>query len=374
MRKLYSLIIIFTLIIKTSFIVSAVAETDSLKKVNSPYVNARCAIALDSNSKIVLFEKNSDMVVPMASTTKILTALVVLKYGDLDKKVEISSRAAGIRGSTVGYKKGEIITLRELVYGLMLRSGNDAAIALAEGMAGSVEEFMKLMNEYAISLGLVNTHFESPHGLDSENHYTTAYDLALITAKAKEIEEFNKIVSSKDINSNDFEFTRSFHNINKILWHIPNSNGVKTGYTGKAGKCLVTSINHEDNEIIVVVLNSPERWGETKKIYDFVSKEYEYKKVVSKDETLLTSILNKGKDRVVLKSKEDIIIPLKKSAVLSKKVVAPNNLEVFVKRGEQLGLLQIYGDDKMIFQKVLTADNSVIKQNILKRWFNSLIR
>jgi serine-type D-Ala-D-Ala carboxypeptidase (penicillin-binding protein 5/6) len=374
MRKICSLIIMMTLIINTSFTVEAASETNPFKQVNAPYVNARCAIALDSKSKIVLYEQNAYMVVPMASTTKILTALVALKYGDLDKKVEISSRAAGIRGSTVGYKKGEQISIRELVYGLMLRSGNDAAIALAEGIAGSVDEFMKLMNEYAISLGLVNTHFESPHGLDSENHYTTAYDLALITAKAKEVEEFNKIVSSKDINSNDSGFSRSFHNINKILWHIPNSNGVKTGYTGKAGKCLVTSIVHEGNDVIVVVLNSPGRWGETKKIYDYVSQEYEYKKVASKDEILLTSILNKGRDRVVLKSKEDIIIPTKKSAILNKKVIAPNNLKVSVKKGEQLGLLQVYEDNTLIFEEVLSADNSIIKQNIFKRWFISLIR
>jgi serine-type D-Ala-D-Ala carboxypeptidase (penicillin-binding protein 5/6) len=374
MRKICSLIIMIILIINTSFIVRASTETDSLKQVSTPFVNARCAIALDSKSKIVLYEKNANMVVPMASTTKILTALVVLKYGNLEKKVEISSRAAGIRGSTVGYKKGELITIRELVHGLMLRSGNDAAIALAEGIAGSVDEFMKLMNEYAISLGLVNTHFESPHGLDSENHYTTAYDLALITAKAKEVEEFNKIVSSKDINSNESGFTRSFHNINKILWHLPNSNGVKTGYTGQAGKCLVTSIVHEGNEIIVVVLNSPERWGETKKIYEYISKEYEYMKVASKDEILLTSILNKGKARAILKANEDIIIPIKKSAVLSKKVIAPNNLKVLVKKGEKLGLLQVYEDNTLIFEKILTSDNSIVKQNILKRWFNSLIR
>ncbi len=172
--------------------------------------------AIDKDTGIVLFEKSANEIVPIASTTKIMTTLVALKYGDLDRKIEISENADKIRGSTVGYRKGEKITLRELLYGLMLRSGNDAAIAIAEGIAGSVEGFSKLMNEYASEIGLLNSHFITPHGLDKDEHYSTAYDLALATATAKKYELFNKIVSSKDVKKKNIVYKR-LHNINKYF-------------------------------------------------------------------------------------------------------------------------------------------------------------
>ena len=209
-------------------------EVSNLMKRKVPVVYARNAVAIDAKSKRVLYEKNAHLTTAMASTTKIITASVALRYGDLNKKVTISSRAASIRGSVVGYKKGEEITIKELIYGLMLKSGNDAAIAIAEGISGSVEEFVRLMNEYATQIGLIDTHFESPHGLDSGKHYSSAYDLALATAHAKENDLFNKIVATKDIGPGSEGFTRGFHNINKILWQVAGANGVKTGYTGQA--------------------------------------------------------------------------------------------------------------------------------------------
>ncbi|MCJ7688707.1 MAG: D-alanyl-D-alanine carboxypeptidase, partial [Clostridiaceae bacterium] len=248
------------------------------------YINAVSAIALDADSKIVLYEKNAYTPIEIASTTKIVTALVAIKCGDLNKKITISEKAASIRGSEIGYKSGEQISLKELLYGFMLRSGNDGAIAIAEGISGSVDEFLKLMNEYALEIGLLNSNFESPHGLDSTNHYSTAYDLALITAKAKETKLFNDIVGSKDIDAKEYNFTRSYHNINKILWLLPNSTGVKTGYTGKAGKCLVTSVTINNREVIIITLNSTPRWKETEKISKYVEKNYEYKKIISKDD------------------------------------------------------------------------------------------
>lgn len=345
----------------------AVESHSSNSKV--PYINARCAIAIDSKTKLVLFEKDSSAVVPMASTTKIITALVALKYGDLDKKVEISEKASKIRGSTVGYKKGEMISIKELLYGLMLRSGNDAAIAIAEGISGSIDEFCKLMNEYAVEIGLLDTHFESPHGLDSANHYTTAYDLALITAKAKEINEFNRIVASKDIDAATFGFTRNFHNINKILWQIPEANGVKTGYTGQAGKCLVSSIVYNGKDIIIVVLNSNSRWKETKKIYDYVVKQYEYKNIANKDEVLDILPVTVVRNKVRLKCTEDIIIPVRKNAVVTKKIILPEKPCASIRKGDRYGRLDIFEDDKLIYSAALISDNDVIQRGLLKKIF-----
>lgn len=233
-------------------------------------VNAHHAIAMERESRQVLFEQNAYDLVPMASTTKILTALIAVERGNLDEKFTVSKDAASIRGSKVGYKAGEEITIRELLYGLMYKSGNDAAITLAEGIGGSVEGFADIMNHYAVSIGIIDSHFESPHGLDSREHYSSAYDLALLTAKGMEYETFREVVGTKSISKNKYNFTRDYNNINKILWKIPGANGVKTGYTGQAGKCLVSSVNDDGKDIIIVVLDCPDRWNVTEKIYNHV--------------------------------------------------------------------------------------------------------
>ena len=278
----------------------AILEDDEIDDVdmnnilNSIRVSARNAIALDSKTKQVLFEQNADEIVPMASTTKILTALVAITHGDLDREVTISKNAASIRGSKVGYVAGEKIRLRELLYGLMYKSGNDAAIAVAEDIGGSIEGFAKIMNDYAISLGLINSHFESPHGLDSPKHYTCAYDLALLTTKAMESELFCQICGTKSITRDTSNFTRDYNNINKILYKIPEANGVKTGYTGQAGKCLVSSIKHEGRNIIIVVLNCSDRWNVTEKIYKYVADNYCFKNDNIKDITKSSEFISLG--------------------------------------------------------------------------------
>lgn len=340
------------------------------KAAAEPYVNARCAVAIDSKTKIVLYEKDAHLLVPMASTTKIMTALVAIKYGNLDKKFEISPKAASIHGSTVGYKKGEKIELKELIYGLMLRSGNDAAIAISEGIAGSVDEFVKLMNEYAVQIGLCSTHFESPHGLDSENHYSTAYDLAVITAKARENKIFNDIVQTKDIDSKELGFSRGFHNINKILWQLPNANGVKTGYTGNAGKCLVTSVDIKNEDVIIVVLNSPTRWKETQKINDYVAKKYSFNKMFVQGDLVNEVTVENMKDKVKLVAPEDIIIPVKDGSSYDVKVVYPiSQVNDSIKKGTKFGSINIYKDGKIIYTTHLEAGNNVEKKGILKRKF-----
>jgi D-alanyl-D-alanine carboxypeptidase (penicillin-binding protein 5/6) len=328
------------------------------------YINAISAIAVDCETKIVLYEKNAYNPIEIASTTKILTTLVAIKCGDLNKKIVISEKAASIRGSEIGLKKGEEITLKELLYGLMLRSGNDAAIAIAEGISGSVDEFLKLMNEYALEIGLLNSHFESPHGLDSANHYSTAYDLALVTAKAKEIKLFNEIVGSKDIDAKDYNFTRSYHNINKILWLLPNSTGVKTGFTGKAGKCLVTSVKIQNRDVVIITLNCTPRWEETKKISEYVDKNYDYKKIIAKSDTLESVSIENGINNVEIESKRDIIIPVKKGVNIEVKVKKPlYDVYAPIKQGEDIGRVEIYGDNKLLFTEGLVAKNSVDRKN-----------
>lgn len=344
--------------------VASAEEAGAEKKLS---VDARCAIAMDCNTRIPLYEKNSQMLVPIASTTKIMTALVVLRYGDLDKKVEISKNATSIRGSTVGYKKGEMITLRELLHGLMLRSGNDAAIAIAEGMCGSVPEFVNLMNEHALALGLVNTHFETPHGLDSANHYSTAYELAYLTCEAKKHPEFNEIVGSKDVKAEDKNFTRSYHNINKILWTLPSATGVKTGYTGQAGKCLVTSATMQGKEIVIVVLNCTPRWNETKKIYDHVNGSHAYQNYAKKGQTMGEVVTSNG--IISLVSTKDIDVPVKQGVNYELKVVKPKEVDKSVWKGDAIGSIRIYGNGQLLYSDSLEAGNTV-KLN----WFERMLK
>lgn len=269
MRK--SIKIISLILLSLIFIQFLGIRADAKSKDSKNFrVNARCAIALDKESGTILYEQNAYEIVPMASTTKILTALIAIEQGNLDKKVTISKKAASIRGSTVGYKVNEEITLRELIFGLMFKSGNDAAIAIAEELGKSTEGFAEIMNHYARGIGILDSHFESPHGLDSSQHYSSAYDLALLTAKGMDYELFREIVGSKQISKEKYNFTRDYNNINKILWRIPGANGVKTGYTGQAGKCLVSSVNNNGKDIIIVVLNCPDRWNVTEEIYKHV--------------------------------------------------------------------------------------------------------
>ena len=369
MKKKFKIFLSFTLclfLIFTSLIQNVYAE--------DIYVNAISAIAIDADTKIVLYEKNAYTPIEIASTTKIITALVAIKCGNLEKKMIVSEKAASIRGSEIGLKSGEEVTLKELLYGLMLRSGNDAAITIAEGISGSVDEFLKLMNEYALEIGLLNSNFESPHGLDSTNHYSTAYDLALITAKAKEIKLFNDIVSSKDIDAKEYGFNRSYHNINKILYLLPNATGVKTGFTGKAGKCLVTSVKIQNREVIIITLNCTPRWKETEKISKYIEKNYEYKKLINKDDTLESLNIKNGSTNVQIVSARDIIIPVKLDENIEIKIKKPMyEIIAPVKLGDKVGRVDVYSNGKLLFTEALIAKNSVERKNVFKQKFDKIV-
>jgi len=337
------------------------------------YVNAVSAIAMDCDSKLVLYGKNAYTPIEIASTTKIITALVAIKTGDLNKKIIVSKKAATVRGSEIGLKEGEEITLRELLYGLLLRSGNDAAIAIAEGISGSVDEYLKLMNEYALELGLLNSNFESPHGLDSNNHYSTAYDLALVTSKAKQIKIFNDIVGSKDIDSKQFNFNRSYHNINKILYLLPNSTGVKTGFTGKAGKCLVTSVKIQNRDVIIITLNCTPRWKETEKINNYIEKNYKYKKLISKYDILGYVNIKNGTSRVEVVSKKDVIVPVKNDQKTEVKIKKPlYQIYAPVIKGETIGVANVYVNNKLVLTQALISKGSVNKKSNFSIKFNEI--
>ena len=219
-----------------------------------PNINARHAVILDRNSLTVLYGKNENEQCKMASTTKIMTAIVVIENSNLADIVTVSSKAAGTGGSRLGLSTNDQITVEDLLYGLMLCSGNDAAVALAEFVGGNVSGFADMMNSKATSLGLVNTHFVTPHGLDNDDHYTTAYELSLLADYALKNDIFKNIVGTKShqisINGN----SKTLSNTNELLGNLSGVYGVKTGFTNGANRCLVTSTKRDNLDIICVVL------------------------------------------------------------------------------------------------------------------------
>ena len=224
--------------------------------VDVPKINSRYAIVLDRNNKTIIYGKNENTKTKMASTTKIMTSLIVIENTNLNDIVEISGKAAGTGGSRLKMSKGDKITVKDLLYGLMLRSGNDAAVALAEYVGESIEGFALLMNKKAKELGLENTNFVTPHGLDSEEHYTTPYELAILTDYALKNEIFANIVNTKICTINVNGYSRTISNTNELLGNLNGVYGVKTGFTNGAGRCLVTSIKRGNLDVICIVLGA----------------------------------------------------------------------------------------------------------------------
>lgn len=317
-----------------------------------PNVSTNYAVVMDYESGRVLFQKNSNKVVPMASTTKIMTAIVALENSNPADAVTVSRRAASIRGSVIGLKEGQKITMEELLYGLMLRSGNDCAIAIAEHIAGSVGRFMAMMNSKAFDIGAFNTRFTTPHGLDADGHFTTAYDLALITKYAFKNNEFVKIVSTKKITIDSPFGKRTFNNINKILSIVEGADGVKTGYTGKAGRCLVSSAARNGKRVICVVLNSPRRWEDSRKLLEYGFSNYCDELLITYRDFNKTIALEGGKKNKLTAGIEcDIKIPITEAEKenISFKSEFYRDLTAPVFKGQQVGRLIVYSGEKELF-------------------------
>lgn len=231
----------------------------------APATSAQSGILIDADSGAVLYAHNVDARALIASTTKIMTAVVVLEHCDPAQEYTIPAEATGIEGSSVYLKAGERLTIRDLLYCMMLHSGNDAAVALALACSDSVPEFVDLMNLKAQQLDLYNTHFDNPNGLDSENHYSTAADLAQLTRYALQNEEFRRIVSTKSIRIGN----RVLTNHNKLLWSVKGAIGVKTGYTRAAGRILVSAAEQNGRRLIAVTINDGNDWGDHMRLYEY---------------------------------------------------------------------------------------------------------
>ena len=260
-----------------------------------PKTNSRRYIVYDRISKSMIIGKNEDVKSAMASTTKIMTTIVILEKADLNEKVTVSAKAGGTGGSRLGLKRGDKASVRDLLYGLMLRSGNDAAVALAEHVGGSVKGFAELMNEKAIELGLTNTHFVTPHGLDDANHYTTALELAKLTDYAMDNETFAKIVGTKSTTIYINNQSRQINNTNELLGVLNGVVGVKTGFTNNAGRCLVTETKRNNMDIITIVLGADTKKDRTKDSVNLIEYTFSKYKMCNLEEQIIKEF-NKWKN------------------------------------------------------------------------------
>lgn len=342
--------------------------------------SAGSAFVFDADSGRVFYSKNADAKRAMASTTKIATAITVIdNCKDLDAEVKIDKRAVGIEGTSIYLREGEVLTVRELLYGLMLRSGNDAAVALAIYTAGSVDEFATLMNKTAEKAGAENTNFANPHGLDNENHYTTARDLAKITAYALNNEDFAQIVSTKNIKiPSKEEGYRFLSNKNRLLSSLEGCIGVKTGYTSKAGRCLVSAAERDGLRVVCVVLNCGPMFEESAAMINAVYQKYKSYEILEPYKFVADIPLGNGETPTVqVYSKKGLTLPLTEEeySKITTEYDLPEILSAPVKSGQVVGEVKVYYDKHLIFsEKIYTideVDSKLLKdkvKDILDKW------
>lgn len=364
----FSICLLFTIIFLPA--VSNVRAAGA--KTAPPEISAEAAVLLDWNSGRILYARNPHLPKHMASTTKIMTAIIALERGNMREAVITSPRAANTGGSSIWLEEGEKKTLEELVYGLMLRSGNDAAVAIGEHISGSMESFAELMTRRARELGAKNTSFRNPHGLHDPEHYTTAYDLTVIAAHAMGLKEFRNIVStpSKTISWPGHPWSRHLYNQNKLFELYEGAEGIKTGWTTPAGRCFVGSAVRNGRRLISVVLNAPQMWEDTVALLDYGYNSFANTNVV-KDGQFLKSVAvaNGMQEKIKAIAGGNYYYPLQplEENKISYRFVLNEPLRAPLKKGENIGELEVYFEDELAGVVDLLTGAEVQRLSIWRR-------
>lgn len=375
-KKISLFIFVFTFIISINIL---------FVNINIAYakdVDAKGAILYNMNTKEVLYQKDADKKLPMASTTKIMTGLLLFSSGlNLDEEFVVDSNAIKVEGSSMGLVEGDIVTLRTLGYGLLLKSGNDAAGAIAKRIGGTIENFVKMMNDKAKEIGLKNTHFVTPSGLDADGHYSTAYDMAVLASHALENEDFKKAcgTESTKLKYGNPPYNRTLTNSNKLLKQYEGAIGVKTGFTKKAGRCLVSAANRGSDTLIVVTLNAGDDWTIHKNLFDYGFSLEKEKSLKSNDYDLYIPVENGQKDLVLTGIIEDIQFKyIVKNYDIEERIIIDKLLQAPVSKNQILGHIKYYYKDVILKEIPIYAKDEVYikpepKLNLLekiKQFFN----
>ncbi|MBO5060671.1 MAG: D-alanyl-D-alanine carboxypeptidase [Clostridia bacterium] len=333
--------------------------------------SAESSIVINADTRQVLYKDNAYKRLGIASTTKIMTAIIALENGSTDDIMTVSENAQNQEGSSIYLRTGDKILLGDLLYGLMLNSGNDAAVAIAEGIGETTEKFVKMMNDKAQEIGCTNTHFNNPNGLSDPEHYSTAYDMALIMAYAMENDEFRQIVSTKEYQIKNESSVTYLRNHNKLLWQYEGCIGGKTGFTKATGRCLVSCSEREGVRIIAVTLNDRDDWKDHRNLFDYGFENLKKVKVIQKNDILCTRKIRGIK--VNLLSNEDFSISLEngKKRDLSCRVYLDEAVNDEIHFGTKLGYADVFVGDYKVGsielisgQKVNANRASVFRDNI----------
>ena len=332
-------------------------------------ISAEKAILMDGNTGRVLYEKRSNDRGLIASTTKIMTALLICEQCNVLDRVRIPKEAVGIEGSSMYLREGEVLTVQELLYGLMLQSGNDAAVALAIYCGGTAEGFVGLMNDKAHLLGLSGTHFENPNGLDSPGHFSTAADMAILAAYAMNNPIFAKTVSAKTVQIGD----RSLRNHNKLLWSLEGADGIKTGFTRAAGRTLVSSITRFGRRLIIVTLNAPSDWQDHSVLAEQGFDRFEEQPVVLKGQILGFCEVAEGETQEVeLLSAEEFNYPIADGERVEVIVNTVGFVYAPIAKGEDAGFAYVCVDGSPVKKIQLVFGNTVELKKEKKSFFQRL--
>lgn len=326
--------------------------------------SAQSAVVLEQSTRQVLFESNAYQQMGMASTTKIMTAIVALEHASPQEIVTVGKNAVGVEGSSMWLELGERITVENLLYGLLLNSGNDAAVALAEHVGGSVEQFCQMMNDKAAAIGANQTHFVNPNGLAEEGHYTTAYDLGLISCYALENETFCKIVGTKEKNVpwNNRGYDRKLTNHNKMLQMYEGCDGIKTGFTKSTGRALVTSATREGMQVVAVTLNAPDDWNDHRGMLDQAFAVYKSVGVIPKNGFVRTlPVLGGTGEFTGVRAEEELSFVCQRDdqPEYQLQVDLPEKLTAPVNRGDEIGKATVLVNGDIVAQSKLYAADTV---------------
>lgn len=333
-----------------------------------PAVSAMAAILMDRDSGRILWSKDASRRLPIASTTKIMTALLALEHGHEDDMVTVSRAAASTEGSSIWLDKGEKKTLGELIYGLMLRSGNDAAVAIAEYIGGTEKKFVLMMNREAAALGAVDTHFSNPHGLPDGPHYSTAFDLGLITCRALQNERFRQIISTPTwtISWPGRPWDRVMSNQNRLLELYPGGDGVKTGWTVAAGRCFVGSATRNGWQLVCVVLNAPQMWEDAVLLLDYGFENYRRQRILHRDQVLCTAPVLKGNSRVNVAVEENLYLPLLpgERETLHCRIALDEPIRAPLPEGVKIGEVEVYLGEQLLERAGLCSGHAVGRRGL----------
>lgn len=339
-----------------------------------PTLSADAAILIDSKTGAILYEKNAFQQMDPASLTKMMTALLTIEHGHLDRTVQVSRLADSTIGSSLHIRAGQRYTVSDLLRGLLLRSGNDAAVALAEANAGSVGRFVADMNRKAQAIGAFNTVFENPNGLTAPGHYSSAYDLSLIARTALKNPVFREIVGSHEmkIEERSRGQQRTIHSTNQLLYGFPGADGVKTGTTNAAGRCLVGSATRDGRQLVAVVLKSGNRYGDASRLLNWGFRYWRDETLVRPRTSIATIHVAHGVSTTVnLESRQTITVSLPRDQGAEVVLTVPHQIEAPVRR-QSYGWLTVVAPNQPVRKVALWPQHRVAKKALPRRLWQRL--